>query len=173
MNPENKDGALETLRAEFARWEALLGGLSAAQITAPQLDEGWSVKDVVAHLWTWQQRSVARLEAARDGHEPVYPAWPTQLDPELEDQPHALNAWLYQATRDQPWPQIYASWHANFTRFLELAAALSEADLLEQDRYPWLPGYALIEVLHGTAEHHAEHAEYLAPLLVQPAPTGQ
>jgi hypothetical protein len=157
---------LSALREEFERWQELLVSLSEAQITAAQLDEGWSVKDVVAHLHAWQQRSVARLEAARGGREPDYPAWPTQFDLEAEDISD-LNAWLYATYCDQPWPAVRRDWREGFRRFLEAGAALSEDELGEVGRYAWLEGYALIAVLQGSYEHHREHAEYLEPVLAR------
>jgi hypothetical protein len=161
----DKQQLLTALREEFNRWDRLVGSMREAQITAPALHEDWSINDMVAHLRAWQQRSVARLEAAQLGKEPNYPAWPAQLDPEEEGQPHDLNAWLYAQTRDQPWPRVYEDWRTGFLRFLELAAAIPEGDLLAKDKYAWLEGYALIDVLNGSLEHHQEHAEYLEPLL--------
>ncbi|HWQ12790.1 MAG TPA: ClbS/DfsB family four-helix bundle protein [Roseiflexaceae bacterium] len=162
-----KRGILTALQEEFNRWETLLAGLSEAQITAPLLPENWSIKDVIAHLRAWQQRSVARLEAALHGREPAYPAWPEQFDPEVEGEPHDLNAWLYAAYRDQPWAGVQRDWRAGFLRFLELGEAIPEQDLIEVGKYPWLEGYALIAVLQGSYEHHREHAEYLEPVIAQ------
>jgi hypothetical protein len=163
----DKQQILTALREEFNRWEALLAGLSEEQITAPQLPENWSIKDVIAHLRAWQQRSIARLEAALHNREPEYPAWPAQFDPEAEDQPHDLNAWLYATYRDQPWPSVHRDWSAGFRRFLELGAAIPEIDLLDAGKYPWLEGYALFAVLEGSYEHHQEHAEYLEPVIAR------
>lgn len=87
-----KTQALSGLREEYDRWEALLARLSDEQITAPHLDDGWSIKDVIAHLHDWQSRSVARFEAALNGTEPRYPDWPQQFDPEIAEQPNDLNA---------------------------------------------------------------------------------
>jgi hypothetical protein len=162
---ETKAQVLAALREELARWEGLLDSLSEGQIVAPQLDDGWSVKDVVAHLWAWQQRSIARLEAARLGREPAYPAWPSEFAPEQEEEPHDLNAWLYAASRDRAWAEMRRAWGDGFRRFLDLGEALPEGHLLEVGRYEWLEGYALIDVLRGSLEHHREHAEYLAPAL--------
>lgn len=158
----DKQGILIALREEFDRWEALLSSLSEEQITAPQLADNWSIKDVIAHLRAWQQRSIARLEAALHNRAPEYPAWPAQFDPEAEDQPHELNAWLYAAYRDQPWSSVHADWREGFLHFLELAEAIPEKDLLGEGRYTWLEGYALFAVLQGSYEHHREHAEYLS-----------
>src|SRR4029453_15265119 len=139
----DKQSILIALREEFNRWEALLASLGEEQITAPQLSDNWSIKDVIAHLRAWQQRSIARLEAALHHREPVYPAWPEQFDPEVEAQPHDLNAWLYAAYRDQPWSSIHRDWSEGFRRFLELAEKIPEKDLLDASKYTWLEGYAL------------------------------
>lgn len=162
----NKQEILATLREEYNRWEELLARLSEAQIVEPRLPENWSIKDVIAHLHAWQQRTVARLEAAQLGTvEPAYPAWPDQLDPEEEGQPHDLNAWLYAQTRDQSWLDVQGNWRTTFQRVLDLAEAIPEDDLLPAGKYSWMEDYPLIEVLQGTFEHHQEHAEYLAPVL--------
>jgi hypothetical protein len=163
----DKQAMLAALREEFDRWEALLASLSEEQITAALLPENWSIKDVVAHLCAWQQRSIARLSAALQNNAPEYPAWPEQLDPEEEGEPHDLTAWLYAQDRDRPWAQVYQNWSQGFRRFLELAQALPEADLLEADKYPWLEGYALLAVLQGSYEHHQEHAEHLEPVVAK------
>ena len=62
---------IRMLRDEFERWEEFLGGISEEQITAPNRIDNRSIKDIVAHLTTWQQISVARLEAALHNREPV------------------------------------------------------------------------------------------------------
>src|SRR5215216_6197413 len=153
----DKQGILIALREEFNRWEELLASLSEEQITARQLPDNWSIKDVIAHLRAWQQRSIARLEAALLNREPEFPKWPAQLDPEVEGQPHELNAWLYEAYRDQPWSSVHRDWREGFQRFLELGEAIPEKDLLDVDRYPWLEGYPLSFILQASYEHHHEH----------------
>ena len=162
---KSKQEALTAARGEFERWDALLSSLNEAQISDPQLDEGWSLKDVVAHLRAWQQRSIARFEAAQRGGEPNYPDWPNQLDPEMEGEPDALNSWLYQQSRDKSWATVYGEWRDGFARLLELGEATPENDLLEANKYSWLEGYALLDVLEGTYEHHKEHADNLEPVI--------
>jgi hypothetical protein len=163
----DKHQILTTLRAEFTRWEDLLASLSEAQITAPLLPDNWSIKDVIAHLRAWQQRSVARMEAALLNQEPQFPTWPAQFDPEEEGQPHGLNAWLYATYRDQPWSSVHRDWREGFLRFLELGEAIPEKDLLDAGRYPWLEGYPLAFILQASCEHHQEHEDYLEPLLAR------
>lgn len=154
-----KQATLSSLRAELERWEALLAGMSEAEITTPLPSSHWSLKDVIAHLRAWQQRSVARLEAAAHGGEPIFPAWPAAFDPEEEGQPHDLNDWLYEAARERPWADVHREWREGFLRLLALGEAIPEQDLLDAGRYPWLEGYSLAFILEASREHHDEHMQ--------------
>lgn len=152
---------LAALREELALWEARLATMSEAQLTAARAPSGWSVKDELAHLWGWQQRTVAHVEAALHDRAPVFPPWPAELDPEVEDVTQ-INDWLYESARALPWPEVYARWRAGFLRLLELAEQVSERDLLDSTRYAWLAGYPLVNALLGTYDHHQEHLEGLS-----------
>ena len=159
---EDKEQLIAQLRDVFHRWEDLLAGIGEEQITAPQPSSGWSVKDELAHLWGWQQVSVARVEAALNGSKPQYPklAEIVDLDDEEGDVDRA-NAWIYETNRAKPWPTVYSDWKAQFRRFLELSEQVPESDLLTKGKYTWLEHYSLSEVLSGSYEHHVEHLEEL------------
>lgn len=159
---KDKTQIIGMLREEFERWEELLSGWSEEYIVNPQLPSGLSIKDVVAHLWAWQERSIARMEAARRGKEPGPPAWPTEFDPE-EAQPNALNAWIYETYKDKPWEDVYRDWKEGLQRLIELGDAIPERDLFDKGKYPWLEGSSLADVLLGAFDHH--HVEHLEPLL--------
>jgi hypothetical protein len=155
-----KHHILAALREEFDRWEELLAGMSEAQIINPRLPSDRSIKDDIAHLWAWQQRTIARVEAARLNREPEFPAWPAALDPET-DNVDDINAWIYETHREQPWLTIHRQWSEGFLRLLEEAEAITERDLLDSGRYPWLNGQPLAFVLLATYDHHHEHLETL------------
>jgi uncharacterized protein (TIGR03083 family) len=160
---DDKEQILNLLKAEFDRWEALLAGLSEEQLADPSVFSGWSVKDVLAHLWSWQLLSVARLEAALQGKEPVIPRPPQDLDFKSEDDLDQINAWFYATSREKPWTEVHADWRANFLRLLELGEQIPAEDLLAPGRYAWLDGWPLSAVLSGSYEHH--HIDHLGPLL--------
>jgi hypothetical protein len=80
-----KDHIPTALREQFDGWEKLLASLSKEQITAPHFDLDWSIKDVVAHLWGWQQISVARMEVGTLDQEPEFPKWVIDLHGVWED----------------------------------------------------------------------------------------
>lgn len=155
----SKDELLAALRAEFRRWDERLARMSEAQATAPGLSGDLSIKDQLAHLMAWQQVSVARLEAARQGGEPIFPAWLAGADPESDDEIDQINARIAQAYQGWPWPEVYQAWRAGFQQFLQLGEGFAEPDLFAAGRYAWLRGYALADVLQGSCEHHQEHYE--------------
>ncbi len=156
-----RDHILRAFEEQFNKWEELLASMSDAQITGPIPDFDWTVKDVIAHLMAWQQRSIARMEAALHDQEPEFPRWLPGVNPEEEDSPDHTNAWINQAYRDQPWSKVYQDWRTGFLRFLESSKAISEIDLLDYDRYSWMAGYSLADVILSSYVHHQEHYEKL------------
>jgi hypothetical protein len=151
---------LAALREQCERWEGRLASLSEAQIAAPLLPSHWSTKDVMAQLWARQQRTIARVGAALHGSEPAFPQWPPELDPEAHDVTR-INAWIYETHREQPWSSVHREWRAGYLRLLELAEAISEQDLLDGSRYPWLSGHPLALYLLASYDHHQGHLEGL------------
>src|SRR5690242_11069054 len=75
----SKAQLLEELRDEQAGWEALLQDIGEEHMTQPGVAGEWSIKDVVAHLTFWRQRTVARSRrrytARRYPHSPGQRNW--------------------------------------------------------------------------------------------------
>lgn len=156
-----KEHMLTALAEQLNEWEILLTGLDVKQVSTPLKGSEWTMKDVLAHLMAWQQRSIARLEAAKAGQEPVYPVWLPGVRPDTAGTTEAINAWIYAAHKDEPWTQVHQEWHDGFVHFLELAQGFEERELFDSDRYAWMEGYSLADVLLGTYDHHAEHLEWV------------
>jgi hypothetical protein len=154
-----KEHILAALTEERDRWEELLASLNEEKITTPLLPSNWSIKDVIAHLQAWQQRSIARVEAAWLNREPEFPRWPEGFDPDSEGNTDRVNAWIYESCREQAWSTVHQNWREGFDRFLELAEAIAEKDLLDSGCYPWLKGHPLAFILVASYDHHQEHLE--------------
>lgn len=156
-----KEHILTALREQFNRWEELLASMSDEQITAPLLPSNWSSKDEIAHLRAWQQRSIARLEAALFNREPVFSKWIAGSDPDSEGNTDQTNAWIFETYREQPWSEVHQNWREGFLRLLESGEGIPEKDLLDASRYPWLEGHPLAFILVASYDHHQEHFEKL------------
>src|SRR5688572_11623025 len=131
-----KEHILAALREQFNSWEKLLESLSEKQITAPRFDLDWSIKDVIAHLWGWQQISIARTEAGVTDREPEFPEWIGDVGEDWEENADQTNARIYEINHKKPWAEIHQNWRNGFLRFLELGNTIAERDLLDGDRYP-------------------------------------
>lgn len=156
-----KEHLLQAMDEEFQAWQKFLQSLTPLQRTAPVFDDGWSVKDVLNHLWAWQQISTARLQAAVRDTAPVFPEWVADLPENWEENPDKANALIYARYHPLPWENVLQNWESNFRQLLELAQKVDERNLLEHTRYPWLHGYPLIFILLASYSHHQEHLEAL------------
>jgi hypothetical protein len=156
-----KQHILAAMKEELERWDELLAKMSTGQVTAALLPSSWSVKDEIAHLWAWQQRTTARMEAALLSREPLFPSWLPGVDPETESTTDQTNAWLYENYREMSWSEVYQSWRAGFLKLLEMSEKITERDLLDSGRYRWMKGYSLAAVLISSYAHHQEHLDGL------------
>ncbi|MBP7600381.1 MAG: ClbS/DfsB family four-helix bundle protein [Thermoflexales bacterium] len=160
-----KSHILAALREQLEAWEATLARLGEAAIVARAVPSDWSIKDELAHLWAWQQRTLARVEAARLDREPEFPAWPFDPNDESEEGTERINTWIYETNRDLPWSTVHQNWRDCFLRVLDAAERISERDMLDSGRYAWLNGHAIAVFLLGTYDHHQEHFEKLSTRL--------
>jgi hypothetical protein len=156
-----KEHILAALQEQFESWEELLAGLSKEQINAPRFDFDWSIKDVMAHLWAWQQISLARMQAGVRDREPEYPDWILDIGEDWEEDSDRVNAVTFDRNHEKTWSEVYQNWKNGFLRFLKLGTKIPERDLLDGDRYPWLKGYSLAFILVASYDHHQEHLEKL------------
>ncbi len=156
-----KEHILAALKEEFDNWEKLLASLSEEQITAPRFDLDWSIKDVVAHLWAWQQISAARMDGGLQDREPEFPKWIVESIENWEEDSDQVNALTFEQCHEKSWSEIYGNWRIGFLRLLDLGNEISERDLLDGDRYSWLNGYSLAGILIASYAHHQEHSEKL------------
>lgn len=65
-----KQQLLEKLERAWADLKASYAGLSEAQMTAPGVTGEWSVKDILAHVTTWEEEALKLLPLIREGTTP-------------------------------------------------------------------------------------------------------
>ena len=156
-----KGHIIAALREQFDDWEVLLASLSEEQLIASQFDLEWSIKDVMAHLWVWQQISIARMEGGLQNQEPEFPKWLADLGEDWEENADRVNILTYETNHMKPWSEVYQNWREGFLSFLKSGELIQEKDLLDTSRYPWLKRYSLAFILVASYDHHQEHFEKL------------
>ncbi|MSQ36463.1 MAG: DinB family protein [Dehalococcoidia bacterium] len=104
----------------------------------------WSVKDVVAHLATWQDGFAAALELVAQGERPVIPGYANDDD--------AFNAARVAEARELSWEQVLGRLRAARERH---DAAVRGLRVLDPDRYA---EGRTPRRLASSANHDREHA---------------
>jgi uncharacterized protein (TIGR03083 family) len=148
---------IESVRREWAVWDAFVAGLDPARLTEPTNAAGWTIKDVIAHL-TWFERETVALVRSREfvGSE----LW--LLDT------HERNAAIFAANRDRILDDVRAENQVTRIALLSALATLSDADLDAPERCPPMPAELMpIQILEdNTWLHYEAHRERLEAWLV-------
>ncbi|MFQ3631725.1 ClbS/DfsB family four-helix bundle protein [Roseiflexus sp.] len=140
---------------------AALAHLSDEEASAPLPSSPWSIRNVVVHLWAWQQHTIAHTETALANREPVFPQWSAAIDSDAEDSVDRINAWIAATHRDTPWLLAYQQWREGHLHPLDISTHIDERDLLDTARYPWLGGRPPALILLATGDHDWEHGAAL------------
>src|SRR5258708_4700019 len=66
----NREQLLKKLDAAWAELEESYDGLSASHLTKPGVTGDWSVKDILAHVTTWEEEALKYLPLIIEGGKP-------------------------------------------------------------------------------------------------------
>jgi hypothetical protein len=156
---------LDLMREGRATLEALLASVEDSQMVQPSTPEDWSVKDVLAHISSWDLFILKWLEADARGEKPDLP------EPHMtEEDVDRLNARTYAEQRDRPLEAVRADFKSTYQAFLAKAEALSEGDLLDPNRFAWTKGDPLWRYFAINAhEHYDEHLDQIREAAQKPA----
>jgi uncharacterized damage-inducible protein DinB len=66
-----KEQLLANIRDERATFDALVSSLSDGELVAPELEAGWSVKDVLAHISAWERLCLKWIREGRREEGPL------------------------------------------------------------------------------------------------------
>ena len=120
---------------------------------APGLD-GWTRKDVLAHVEWWNDHSSDVIEGARTGVDP-YPGGDEPWDPD------AWNARIVEENRDRTAADVRAGEAVSFARLVAAVEGSTEEDLFAEDPHPWLDGTIAETVAADSSRHYPEHVPHL------------
>lgn len=156
-DPTTKAELLAMMQRGYTTFEALLAPLKAEQMTTAGVNADWSIKDILVHLVTWHRRAAQSLEAAQRNEEP-------QLKPPVNtsEEMNQFNDATYDANRTRPLPEVQQEFRTSYQQFVACVEASSEEALFDPQRFPWMTGHALWELVAGNAFGHYE--EHIAPI---------
>ena len=158
----SKKQLLAEMQSEQAAWLALLDEIGEENMTQPEVAGGWSIKDIVAHITGWRRRTVLRFRAALDPTVDMTPYWPAELDE--DDEVDEINAWIYKANRGRPLADVLNDSREVFQQLVAAVDALSDEQLNDPQRFPWLEGERLTGAFifgHFHEEHEPDMRAWL------------
>lgn len=149
--PVTKAQLLKLIRQERAAWDVLLEDVGEARMNRPGVAGDWTFKDVAAHLTAWRQRAVNRLRAAQRGERPAPAPWMAEVDSTDDD---TINHWIYRANHDRPLGDVLRESRESLEQLEAAVQVLSEQDLADPQRFPWMEGMSLSESIFGNSMDH-------------------
>jgi hypothetical protein len=133
-----------------ARLLAAVDGASGAT------EDGWTPAEHLAHVVAWQRRLLTWFEDDRAGRTVVRPepGW-------TFDDTDAMNEHYHRLTQGIALADARAAFEAAHAQVEVLVRRLSDVDLNDPARFPWL-GYPAADNIAGNSfGHYREHAEWL------------
>lgn len=153
---------LNKIRTRQAEFESVLASLNETQMTTPGVNGKWTIKDILAHIVTWQRQTIDRLQAAAQHREPSLT--PIANEQEMD----ALNAQFYEENKDRPLSAVIADLSATHMHMLAAVEVLTDEDLNDPYKFAWRGGEPLWQNVAGnTYEHIDEHIEPIQQRLAQ------
>lgn len=146
------------MREGHQRLVELIDQIPDERLLEPVMD-GWTGKDILAHMAWWHDHStlvVEGLRAGRPPHEANDPAYSTD----------ALNEQVHREHVADPPELTRRAFSESFVRLLTALDPVTDEELFGADRWPWLGGEALAEmILWDSSRHYDAHREHLERLL--------
>ncbi|HMM29924.1 MAG TPA: DinB family protein [Aggregatilineaceae bacterium] len=139
-----KQQLLDKLENAWADLQASFAGLSEAQMTEPGVTGEWSVKDILAHVTTWEEEALRMLPLILDGQTP-----PRYAD--LYGGLNAFNAQMSAQKRDLPLAEVLAQLDATHRRLIEVVQRAPDDQITRETRFRR-------RLRLDTYSHYPEHA---------------
>jgi len=131
-----KSELLNWLREEYQQWEALLDQIGPARMDQPGVNGDWSMKDMVAHQYSWLPRLISRIQAAQRGEAEPPPPWPAHLQTDDE-----INAWIYEANHGRLVQEVLDDSYQVFQQLLAVVEGLPDDTRIDEEWHlVWLNG---------------------------------
>ncbi len=149
----DKRGLLAEIRRERARLDDLIAQLDDDTMLTPARDDGWTAKDVLAHLTAWEQRLPGWIKRWRETGDPGRP----EVGVTWEDF-DTLNEHDHLAAKDNSVVDVRGEAVESYKVALLTLAALSDHDLAVRPDAADGPSWSWI-IGANTHEHYQEHRE--------------
>jgi len=134
------------------RLQAALDAIGEKGMDELVLPQGWSAKDLLAHIGAWEERAANVFEALLQGKE--------FESIEGEQGMDAFNASAYETWRERPLEEVRTFEEEAYARYERLIESATEEDLFDPQRFALLEGEPYFQwVVGNTFGHYDEHLQ--------------
>ena len=123
-----RDQLLQKIEKAWAALQDAYAGLGETEMTRPGVTGEWSVKDILAHVTTWEEEALKSLPIIERGERPQrYSVLYGGID--------AFNAQMAEEKQALTLEQVMANLRATHQRLLELVRNAPEEQIARDTRY--------------------------------------
>jgi hypothetical protein len=115
--------------------------------------DGWTIKDLVAHLAEWHVMFLRWYREGADGRTPVMPAEGYKWN-----ETRKLNHDIHAKHENASWKRVLGMFEDSYAEVLALAGGLSERELLTPGHFAWTKKYPLATYLGPNSASHYRFA---------------
>ena len=153
----DRDELIRTVRDAHRRMAGAIERITDERLLEPVM-EGWTGKDVVAHMAWWHDHSAQVIDGLRAGREPYD-------GDDAANTTDALNERTRREHVNDPPELVRRAFDDSFARLLAALEPLTDEELFTDDHWRWLGGEALAEmILWDSSRHYDAHRESLESL---------
>lgn len=129
----SKDELVGAIKSEHEEFLAVAGSIPREQYDEKGVwGDGWTVKDLFAHLTEWEQLFLRWYRQGLAGEDPALPA-----DGYKWNQTPVLNRAIWRKHRSRSWSQVRQGFTKSYREIVALADSLTEEQLLSAGQYHW------------------------------------
>jgi uncharacterized protein (TIGR03083 family) len=129
-------------------WQRLMAEVGMSRMTEPGLPDGWSVKDVIAHITWYEREMIGMLKAmALEGSD----LWQLPQD--------ERNVPIHEENKDRPLEEVLSEAERVYDELFEAIKLLSDDELSDPSHFRGMPSeWAPWDVMAGnTYKHYHQH----------------
>ncbi len=150
MRFRSKAQLLDGIRREHEAFLAVAASIPRARYEEKGVwGDGWTIKDLFAHLTAWEQLFLGWHRQGLAGREPARPAegYSWRQTPEL-------NRAIWREHRRETWRQVRRRFARSHGQIVALAEGLTERQLLEPGHFSWTGKLPLASYLGPNSSSH-------------------
>jgi hypothetical protein len=150
----DKPELIRTMRDAHQRVAEAIEHVPDERLLEPAMDN-WTGKDLLAHMASWHDHSVLVIEGLQAGRQPYDASDPANTT-------DAINERTRRDHLDDSPELARRAFGESFTRLLAALEPVTDEELFVADRWQWLTGEPLVEMLlWDSSRHYDAHREHL------------